>query len=393
MNCPNCNNEIQPKWKACPFCSEKLPQKKSCSNCAKELNASWKACPFCGKSADTDQISTVTIQDSVMKSKEFVGREKILIQGESQIATKKGDFCRICGVLLKDEYYRCAVCGYFCCSNCRNPYNHKCTVCDSVPPASTDEVPNGEVSSPGLIACPLCSEDGKVLCEWCFGKSKECSICGGLGHYPETCPLCNGYKKVEKGDLVDCIICDGTGLMKCNICKGTGKCDSCNGTGKCDRCNGTGKCLHCNGAGEFINNPGTGYESRYNCVSCGNWIEKGGLDISRGTGRCVRCDGRGQCGCDGGQCWYCDGKGTRECYYCKGARSLNSLTCFWEVYAKMADPNSFWTEGMCKYLPSAIRLLPKNNQSIASKAIIEDLKKRDVDSQTMTKLQRLLTVL
>ena len=67
MKCPNCHSEVQPGWKICPACSEKLPQEKLCANCGKNLDASWKACPFCGADMQEQRSPSTTIRDSVVK--------------------------------------------------------------------------------------------------------------------------------------------------------------------------------------------------------------------------------------------------------------------------------------------------------------------------------------
>ena len=67
MNCPNCHSEVQPGWKVCPACGEKLPQEKLCANCGKNLDASWKACPFCGADMQEQRSPSTTIRDSVIK--------------------------------------------------------------------------------------------------------------------------------------------------------------------------------------------------------------------------------------------------------------------------------------------------------------------------------------
>jgi hypothetical protein len=49
--CPNCGAGVQPRWKACPGCGEKLnlaPQMSTCPNCSAQVKAGWKACPECG---------------------------------------------------------------------------------------------------------------------------------------------------------------------------------------------------------------------------------------------------------------------------------------------------------------------------------------------------------
>ena len=47
-SCPSCEADIQPDWRVCPSCGERLPEKSCCISCLKELEHAWKACPYCG---------------------------------------------------------------------------------------------------------------------------------------------------------------------------------------------------------------------------------------------------------------------------------------------------------------------------------------------------------
>jgi hypothetical protein len=50
--CPSCGASVQPRWKACPGCGEKLnlaPQSITCPGCGSQAKAGWKACPECGQ--------------------------------------------------------------------------------------------------------------------------------------------------------------------------------------------------------------------------------------------------------------------------------------------------------------------------------------------------------
>lgn len=44
--CPHCGADVQPSWKACPFCRNKLPL--ACPHCGATIQMGWKACPSCG---------------------------------------------------------------------------------------------------------------------------------------------------------------------------------------------------------------------------------------------------------------------------------------------------------------------------------------------------------
>lgn len=45
--CPSCNSDVQIGWKACPNCGAKLATR--CPNCGKDVQPTWKACPQCGQ--------------------------------------------------------------------------------------------------------------------------------------------------------------------------------------------------------------------------------------------------------------------------------------------------------------------------------------------------------
>jgi|GEM_PF-2486920 len=50
--CPSCGAAVQPRWKACPGCGEKLnlaPQSVACPGCGAQVKVGWKACPECGQ--------------------------------------------------------------------------------------------------------------------------------------------------------------------------------------------------------------------------------------------------------------------------------------------------------------------------------------------------------
>lgn len=46
LKCPQCGADVQPMWKACPSCCNKLPL--LCSHCRAVVQEGWKACPNCG---------------------------------------------------------------------------------------------------------------------------------------------------------------------------------------------------------------------------------------------------------------------------------------------------------------------------------------------------------
>jgi len=126
MKCDSCQNDVNPEWKVCPNCGEKLQTIKTCPNCGKELEASWNICPFCGN----DNGAGANLQDVVMKTNEFVGRDKIIVEGESSIATKTGEYCQSCGRLLALDYFKCKKCGMLTCLGCSdNDYPGLCVPC------------------------------------------------------------------------------------------------------------------------------------------------------------------------------------------------------------------------------------------------------------------------
>lgn len=102
--------------------------------------------------------------------------------------------------------------------------------------------------------------------------------------YFETCSYCNG------SGLIPCPKCGGTGWLK-------SKCSFCNGTGNRHRV----RCLDC------IMNEQAGLPSSY-CISCGN---TGYVDTY-----CQRCDGSGY---ESNMCTYCDLYEHKvQCNHCNG---------------------------------------------------------------------------
>ena len=61
--CPHCQSEVQPGWKACPACGERLPEVLGCTSCGAELQPGWKACPACGNRVESDQGASLNITD------------------------------------------------------------------------------------------------------------------------------------------------------------------------------------------------------------------------------------------------------------------------------------------------------------------------------------------
>ena len=63
-NCPHCKSEVQPGWKACPSCGERLSEMPICNSCGAELQQGWKACPACGNRVESDQGPSLDTTDS-----------------------------------------------------------------------------------------------------------------------------------------------------------------------------------------------------------------------------------------------------------------------------------------------------------------------------------------
>lgn len=93
--------------------------------------------------------------------------------------------------------------------------------------------------------CENCDGFGVVTCTTCGGVNTQCTECKGLGQIWEKCENCDGKGTVKSGDK--CESCDGKGGrdVTCEVCSGNGvvnNCTTCEGTGviACPVCNGTG---------------------------------------------------------------------------------------------------------------------------------------------------------
>ena len=91
--------------------------------------------------------------------------------------------------------------------------------------------------------CSVCRGTGE--CERCDGTGVvECMACQGTGTFVKGCWKCKGTGKDETGNA--CPECAGTGNHgeeTCQDCKGTGRaeCEQCHGSKKCPACGGTGQ--------------------------------------------------------------------------------------------------------------------------------------------------------
>lgn len=48
MNCPNCQKQIEPGFKLCPYCGTETNISTGCPSCKKEVKPDWMLCPYCG---------------------------------------------------------------------------------------------------------------------------------------------------------------------------------------------------------------------------------------------------------------------------------------------------------------------------------------------------------
>ncbi len=107
-NNPQCQKEVRPEWKVCPFCQTPVAGKTGCVNCGEKLEPGWTVCPFC--------------QTPV----------------EKQAAPKKagapmGEFCQGCGTLLQGRAFKCDSCNGIFCLACRvnHPDGRVLPLCES----------------------------------------------------------------------------------------------------------------------------------------------------------------------------------------------------------------------------------------------------------------------
>lgn len=108
--------------------------------------------------------------------------------------------------------------------------------------------PNGE-PEPGQSeprkdeGCSVCCGTG--VCERCDGTGVvECIACQGTGTIPRNCWKCKGSGKDENGNT--CPECNGVGNHgeeTCGDCNGSGRCE-------CEQCHGSKKCPACGGTGQ-----------------------------------------------------------------------------------------------------------------------------------------------
>ena len=156
LPCPFCKENILEVSKFCPECGKKL---QLCASCGVFLFPNSKFCLNCGapigagksqsQSTSIGDISTlrteggdVRIGTSEIKTGgHYVGGN--YVEDKSDIATKKGQKCPICKVLVKDDYFQCP--------RCERDYIHE----------------KHQVSSPDYY------KEHKLICEECFESLKS----------------------------------------------------------------------------------------------------------------------------------------------------------------------------------------------------------------------------
>lgn len=151
MNCIYCNYEIEPGWKACPSCGERLPETLTCKSCGETVQTTWKVCPICGGTTN-NRSSQISISDSVVREihqtvnpKEYsvVMSPSIEVSPTIHVGEAKNT-CPNCGSDLGNK-------GLKQCKYCTKSYCSSCEI--------------------DHIACPSCGmpyEDlRKMLCRTC----------------------------------------------------------------------------------------------------------------------------------------------------------------------------------------------------------------------------------
>ncbi len=86
MNCPNCNEEVNPSWRVCPFCgsSTQATAKKAvgnrCPSCQAEVDPKWALCPYCGgalKEGAGQMRQQMAIDKAVIVTQDLVKQYKM----------------------------------------------------------------------------------------------------------------------------------------------------------------------------------------------------------------------------------------------------------------------------------------------------------------------------
>lgn len=174
------------------------------------------------------------------------------------------------GYMLEDTDGECGQC-----SDCEGSGKGNCDNCDG-----RESVDCSDCNGTGSEYCDDCDGSGYINCNECDGNSnKDCSICNGDCEI--DCECCNGSGEIEddKGEVVDCVHCEGSGKKKCKKCNGSGEeeCKYCDGSGRedCTRCDGCGTqdCPRCEGSGE-VSCPECYGEGNGMCEECTGLIKR-----------------------------------------------------------------------------------------------------------------------
>ena len=94
MKCSNnnCQKDIDPEWKSCPFCMTPVPQTPGCKKCGENLQEGWKACPFC----------------------------QTVVEAIDTGQTASSSFCFSCRTgLVQGSNFKCVECDEVFCEDCR----------------------------------------------------------------------------------------------------------------------------------------------------------------------------------------------------------------------------------------------------------------------------------
>lgn len=183
--------------------------------------------------------------------------------------------------------------------------------------------------------CDLCFGVGSIVCEQCGGLRSEngmvkCDLCMGTGTYDDGHIPEGGDEPADDGL---CRTCRGTGIMTiqaqtCYICNGTGLCINCGGSGidpELDDQGNSGSCHACGGSGDCLQEVcegGVMVERHETCRDCGGSGQDtgnfSGPDVGEDSdndpsGVCNRCGGTGYMECNG-----CGGTLIETCYRCNG---------------------------------------------------------------------------
>lgn len=116
-----------------------------------------------------------------------------------------------------------------------------------------------------LKICSKCKGNGTLdHCGKCNGSGVvSCRECGGSGEVRTYCSVCHGTGEIRKSRLKNCSQCHGSGVDRHSLGIQPGPCGACGGSGQkedfysdiCPNCNGRGytsssECNSCNGTGK-----------------------------------------------------------------------------------------------------------------------------------------------